>query len=86
MPIFEYECAVCNKRFEELVLPSEEEPSECKFCGSKNVKRLISGGIGIVFKGSGFYITDYGKNKKESSDKKEEKGGNSCCSGGSCSC
>jgi predicted nucleic acid-binding Zn ribbon protein len=53
---------------------SDDLLTECPICGSK-VRRLVSGGSGLIFKGSGFYLTDY-KNKsenKKSQDKKEKK-------------
>jgi len=58
MPTYEYKCRECGKVFEEFQLITEPPVKECKFCGGE-VKRLISGGCGLLFKGSGFYITDY---------------------------
>ncbi len=85
MPVYEYICKSCEKSFEELVLPGEREPEECPECGNKNLKRLWRGSPGLVFKGSGFYITDYArKSKKE--DKKENNNSGCCSPGSSCSC
>lgn len=87
MPTYEYECDSCGKTFEEFQKMSDDPIKVCKFCGEP-VRRLISGGSGLIFKGSGFYITDY-KNKStncgpvESSCDKKESG--SCCSDGACS-
>jgi len=58
MPTYEYKCQECEKVFEEFQLITEPPISKCKFCGGE-VKRLISGGSGLLFKGTGFYITDY---------------------------
>ena len=57
MPIFEYHCDSCNCHFEKLVLTKSDQKIDCPKCSGKT-KRLISGGAGFVFKGSGFYITD----------------------------
>ncbi len=70
MPIFEYKCEKCGRVEEFLVLPGEKEPLTCKHCGGRLVK-LPSFGVGFVFKGSGFYITDY--KKKEEKAKSKEK-------------
>ncbi|MEO0255439.1 MAG: zinc ribbon domain-containing protein [candidate division WOR-3 bacterium] len=90
MPIYEYKCETCEKSFEELVLPGEKEPEKCPECGTKTLRKVWRGSVGLIFKGSGFYITDYARKtssggKKEGEKEKESKG-NSCCSGGSCSC
>jgi len=58
MPTYEYLCGACEERFE-LFLPISSKPLQpCPKCGRPS-KRLISGGAGLIFKGSGFYITDY---------------------------
>lgn len=61
MPNYDYRCSDCGNEFEIFQKMSEDPLKECPKCGGK-VKRLISGGTGIHFKGSGFYITDYKKN------------------------
>lgn len=71
MPIYEYKCKQCGKIVETLVLKPEDEPKKCPYCGGKLVK-IFSGGVGFVFKGAGFYATDY-KAKEERKSKKEEK-------------
>lgn len=62
MPNYDYECSKCNRVFEVFQRISEEPLKTCPTCGGR-VKRLIGGGIGIIFKGSGFYSTD---NKRSS--------------------
>ena len=58
MPTYEFLCGACEERFE-LFLPISSKPVQpCPKCG-RGAKRLISGGAGLIFKGSGFYITDY---------------------------
>lgn len=83
MPVYEYECVKCGYRFEFFKRNSEKEPDACPKCKG-SLKRVISGGVGFVFKGSGFYITDY---KRKEDKKSEEKSKSSCstCSGGNCS-
>jgi len=60
MPTYEYECTRCGHRFEEFQSITAEPLKECPKCTGA-VKRLIGAGIGIIFKGSGFYTTDYKK-------------------------
>tara|TARA_B100000029_G_C16865228_1_gene700931 strand:+ start:136 stop:369 length:234 start_codon:yes stop_codon:yes gene_type:complete len=67
MPTYNYICLICNRKFVVFQNMNDQSISDCKYCDSKKVERIISGGSGLVFKGSGFYLTDY-KNKK--SDKK----------------
>lgn len=57
MPTYEYECLKCNHRFEVMQSITDEPLRVCPECGGK-VRRLIHGGMGIIFKGSGFYSTD----------------------------
>ncbi len=59
MPMYEYECFVCRHRFERLQKLSAEPVKECPECGGL-VRRLL-GAPALQFRGSGFYITDYGK-------------------------
>jgi putative FmdB family regulatory protein len=56
MPLYEYECASCGIRFERMQHFSDKPLSECPECGG-SVHRVIQP-VGIIFKGSGFYITD----------------------------
>jgi putative FmdB family regulatory protein len=62
MPTYEYVCTKCGHRFETIQSMTEKPLSRCPVCRSA-VRRVINGGIGIIFKGSGFYSTD---NKKSS--------------------
>ncbi len=65
MPTYEYICKNCGYEFEEFQSISAEPISICPKCKGR-VERKISAGAGLVFKGSGFYITDY-KNKENNS-------------------
>ncbi len=62
MPTYEYRC-FDGHVFEKFQKMTDKSRSKCPTCG-KAASRLISGGAGLVFKGSGFYITDYGKDGK----------------------
>jgi putative FmdB family regulatory protein len=57
MPTYEYECTRCGQITEEFKPMSAPKRQRCPHCRGK-VERLISGGLGVVFKGSGFYIND----------------------------
>ncbi|RJO63953.1 MAG: zinc ribbon domain-containing protein [Candidatus Omnitrophota bacterium] len=64
MPTYEYECSHCGHRFEVFQSISAKHIRSCPNC-KKSVKRLIGPGAGIIFKGSGFYATDYRKKPKK---------------------
>jgi putative FmdB family regulatory protein len=87
MPTYEYRCTKCRSEFEHFQKMSDPHLKKCPECGGK-VERKISSGAGIVFKGSGFYETDYKRKKpepksKESGDSaKPESAGKSEKSGG----
>ncbi|MBU1090431.1 MAG: zinc ribbon domain-containing protein [Candidatus Omnitrophica bacterium] len=65
MPTYEYECTSCKHKFEASQKMSDKPLSKCPKC-NKKVKRLLGSGGGIIFKGSGFYATDYRKQPKKS--------------------
>ena len=58
MPTYEYECKACKHRFEARQKMTDPPLKACVKCGGK-VRKLVSAGAGLIFKGSGFYITDY---------------------------
>lgn len=72
MPTYEYECLKCGYRFEEFQGIKDEPLKKCPKCGGK-VKRLIGTGTGIIFKGEGFYQTDYKLRENKKDDKKVDK-------------
>ncbi len=72
MPTYEYECLCCKHIFEEFQRITDKPLEKCPKCGSK-LRRLITGGAGIIFKGSGFYVTDYKKaNLPQSKEEKKK--------------
>lgn len=59
MPTYEYECDRCSHRFEEFQPITAAPLSQCPACRKKALRRLLGAGAGVIFKGSGFYQTDY---------------------------
>ncbi len=59
MPTYEYECEACGHHFDEFQSMSEAALTKCPKCGKKKLQRLFGTGAAILFKGSGFYETDY---------------------------
>ncbi len=80
MPTYEYACPKCGHEFEQFQSMRDEPLKKCPKCKKTGVKRLVGGGAGLIFKGTGFYITDYkkksgggeggGESKSSSSDTK----------------
>ena len=70
MPTYEYECDKCGHHFEVFQSMSEPPRKRCPKCRGK-VRRLVGGGAGIVFKGSGFYATDYRSSSYKEQKRKE---------------
>ena len=60
MPTYNYKCNECENKFSVFQKMSDDPVQECPQCEGK-VRRIISGGSGMIFKGTGFYLTDYGK-------------------------
>jgi putative FmdB family regulatory protein len=89
MPTYEYQCDECTHKFEAFHGMSADPIKDCPQCGVKGrVRRLISGGAGFIFKGSGFYITDYRSEsykKAAAADKPASANGSNGSSGGSTS-
>jgi putative FmdB family regulatory protein len=59
MPTYEYKCEACEATFEKFQSITASPIRKCPQCGKNRVRRIISAGAGLIFKGSGFYITDY---------------------------
>ena len=71
MPTYEYACDACGHEFETFQGITEKPFRSCPKCGKRKVQRQISGGAGFLFKGSGFYITDYRSDSYKKQAKKE---------------
>lgn len=89
MPTYEYECSQCGETFDYFQSMKDAHLTDCPntACNGKGtVKRLIGSGAGIIFKGSGFYQTDYKKNhssgspSKPNGSKAKAEGGEACAS------
>lgn len=86
MPTYEYVCRACGERFERFQKISDAPTRDCPACGEAAAERLISAGAGLVFKGPGFYATDYRKSpppaeKGSEGAKETAKGDNGSSSG-----
>jgi putative FmdB family regulatory protein len=66
MPTYDYRCKDCGHHLEEFQSVTDAQLTICPKCGGK-LQRLITGGSGLIFKGSGFYITDYKNGNAKSS-------------------
>ena len=80
MPTYQYECDACGHHFEILQSMTDKKLRKCPKCAKQKLYRLIGTGAGVIFKGSGFYETDY----KKKSSATESSAGDSCCKGTSC--
>ncbi len=77
MPTYDYECTKCGHKFEAFQQMSDKPLTKCPKC-DKKLRRLIGSGAGIIFKGSGFYATDYKKKSSPTPCAKNKEGCNSC--------
>jgi putative FmdB family regulatory protein len=59
MPTYDYECGACKNTWDEFQSMSAQPTKKCPKCGKPKAQRKIGAGAGIIFKGSGFYQTDY---------------------------
>jgi putative FmdB family regulatory protein len=72
MPTYQYRCLACGHEFEKFEKMSASGRTKCPQCG-KVAERQISGGAGLLFKGSGFYITDYKRKGQQQASEGTEK-------------
>ena len=81
MPTYDYKCQSCGHTFEVFQKINDKHLESCPKCQKNNVKRLIGSGVGIIFKGPGFYATDYRKKSKHEAPAtcpKSKEGCNAC--------
>ena len=75
MPTYEYQCAACGHRFEKFQAITARPVRTCPACKKQKVRRLLGTGAAVLFKGSGFYATDYrSRHYKEAAKKDREAG------------
>lgn len=72
MPTYEYLCEACRHEMEEFQSISAKPLKKCPECKKNKLKRLIGTGSGVIFKGSGFWETDYNRSKDYKSKEKSE--------------
>jgi putative FmdB family regulatory protein len=75
MPTYEYQCDACNHNFDEFQSITESPLKKCPKCGKLKLRRLFGTGAGILFKGSGFYQTDYRSESYKAGAKADEPAG-----------
>ena len=75
MPTYDYRCDACEHEFEHFQSMSASALRKCPACGKLKLRRLIGTGAGIIFKGSGFYETDYRSDSYKKAAKAEKDGG-----------
>lgn len=73
MPTYDYECDGCQHKFEQWQSFHDEALKKCPKCKKAKLRRLFGGGAAILFKGSGFYETDYNRSESYKSSEKAEK-------------
>lgn len=84
MPTYAYRCNACGNQFEVFQSIKSDPVAECPRCKKSTTARLISGGGGLLFKGGGFYITDYRSDAYKESAKKDEAAQAPQCGQGAC--
>jgi len=72
MPTYEYTCDACNQSWELFQPMGSKAKTKCPECGARKARRLIGAGAGIIFKGSGFYETDYRSDSYKESAKADK--------------
>lgn len=75
MPTYEYRCGACGHAFEKFQSINDDPVKECPECGGDSAERIISSGAGLIFRGSGFYATDYRKGSGGSGEEGRPSGG-----------
>ena len=72
MPTYEYECDACGHTFEKFQSMTARPVKKCPACGARRARRRLGTGAGIIFKGSGFYATDYRSSSYKESARKDK--------------
>ena len=79
MPTYDYQCNSCNKLIEIFHKISDPAITECPFCHKNTLQRKPGGGIGLAFKGTGWYKTDYNSAPPSSPETPKGTSDNKCC-------
>ena len=83
MPTYQYQCKSCGHELEEFHSMSEPSLTHCPNCKTENLLRVMGTGVGLIFKGTGFYLTDYkksgtppasGESKRDGGESKKDGG------------
>ncbi len=82
MPTYEYRCKACEHEFELFQSMSAKTKRKCPECGKNTLERLIGTGAAVIFKGSGFYETDYRSKSYKDAAKSEKEAGKKAETGG----
>ena len=72
MPTYDYICENCGHEFEQFQSITSNPIRKCPVCGRRELKRLVGSGAGVIFKGPGFYQTDYRSESYKKSEKDEK--------------
>jgi putative FmdB family regulatory protein len=72
MPTYEYQCDACGHNFDEFQSMSDANLTKCPKCGKKKLRRVFGAGAAVIFKGSGFYETDYRSESYKSAAKADQ--------------
>lgn len=84
MPTYEYQCKACDHKFEKFQSITASPTRKCPACKANKVKRLIGMGAGVIFKGSGFYQTDYRDASYNEAAKKDKESATPCPASDDC--
>ena len=84
MPTYDYKCKQCDHQFELFHGMAEPARRKCPACGRLSLVRLLGPGAGIIFKGSGFYETDYKRRKGDAGKPAKKEEGPTCEKSASC--
>ena len=74
MPTYEYACDACEHQFEEFQSMKDKPLKKCPKCGKRKLRRLFGTGAAVIFKGSGFYQTDYRSESYKAAAKADQEG------------
>ena len=86
MPTYQYECSACGHQFEQIQSMTEDRLKKCPKCKKMKLNRLIGSGSGIIFKGSGFYETDYKRKVPPGESSKDKPAKTEAPKTGGCGC